>query len=313
MKGVRKDTVSRRAGWLGIAVLTLALGSGCPPPQKPPPVPTPQPSRSLEEIVSTIEHNAALLDQALWSGSIHVVARFRDEDDREHVYNLDGNLLYRQPRDLRVDLRPGLGNQVMQIGSNENDYWVWVEPELETMWWGRHRHVGKGCARKIVVRPDRIVSALGVGGLPGVEEGLIGPARKFGRNRDILYYLRRLPGGEYKIDREYWIDRVPPYQIRVVIFRDGMGKVSMSALLDNYQPAWEGGPMVARDVSIIWPEDGGKFTLSMDGVRGVPSDGVRAGSFDRPSPERLPRRLRHNVVQVDADCDAAEAALSGGE
>lgn len=292
----------RGAALSALSGCLMCCSLGCPPSDVEVTIPPPPP-RELSNIVDVIARNAALLDRALWSPAIQVTARFTDRDGKEHVFNLDGNLLYQPPRNLRMDLRPGLGDKVMEIGSNPQDYWVWVEPELRGMWWGRHRHLGKACAEKIIVRPDQLLSALGVGGLPTRSEGLLGPARKFGKQFDILYYVKRRPDGSFLLDREYWVDRLPPFQIRVVILRDALGRTAMSAFLEDYRPAWQDGPVVAHESSIFWPQDDGKFTMSMRGVRGVADADVRPGSFDRPTADRLPAAVRANVVQVDADCE----------
>lgn len=305
-------TVRSRISSLRGAVLSALTGClmccslGCPPSGSQPGVGDtvpPPPPRELSDIVDAIDRNAALLDRALWSPAIQVTARFTDQDGKEHVFNFDGTLLYQPPRNLRMDLRPGLGGTVMQIGSNQQDYWVWIEPELRRMWWGRHRHLGKPCAEKIIVRPDQLLCALGVGGLPTESEVLLGPARKFGKKYDILYYMKRGADGGFLLDREYWVDRLPPFQIRVVILRDRFGQTAMSAFLEDYQPAWEGGPVVAHSLSIFWPQDDGKFTMSMRGARGIPDTKVKHRSFDRPTADRLPADVRANVVQVDAECD----------
>lgn len=323
----------------------LLGGLGCPPG---PPVQVESPApplRSLNEIVSAVEDNAARLDRALWSQSVSVTARFKDDHGKEHVYNLDSNFLFQRPQRLRMDLRPGLGDQVMQIGSNDDDFWIWIEPELRTMRWGRHRHVGKPCAGTVEVRPDQLAASLGLSGLPGPERGLLGPVRKFGRQYDILQYLREttdevaeddafdgqdlateafarrlldlepglddvscspLPGRSYILDREYWIDRFPPHQIRVTLFRDGVGRISMSAFLDDYRPAWEGGPQVPHAISIIWPKDDGKFTMSIAQLKGMPAAKVGPKAFARPRPEDLPPKIE-TIIQVDETCDEAEA------
>jgi hypothetical protein len=321
-----------------LAVLSLAaclLCTGCPPPPKVQPAPPELPPRSLDDIVVTIEANAAKLNQALWSNSVAVTARFTDQRGKEHVYNLDSNFLFRPPQCLRMDLRPSMGDQVMQIGSNDADYWAWIEPELHTMWWGRYVHVGKPCATTIAVRPNQLVAALGLGGLPSPSEHLIGPIRKYGRTFDILYYLREEPSAispqlsaeenapptgpaqhstlttqdsalstqdSFLIDREYWVERVPPYLVRVVEFRDRLGRVTTSAFLDDYRAAWEGGPLVPHAVSIIWHQDNGKFTMTIGRAQGLPLEKAPPEKFRRPTRDDLPAGVTE-IVQVDADCD----------
>ncbi len=295
-----------RAIVAGGVAITLSGMFGCPPQdggvvqEGPPP-----PPRELEEIVGSIEANAALLDRALWSNSVAVTARLKDSAGREHVYNLDGNFLFEGPRSLRMDLRPGVGDQVMQIGSNEGSYWLWIEPEMGTMWWGKYEHVGRQCSEIISVRPDQLVAALGMGGLPKTDQGLIGPALRSGKTLDMLLYLRERPAGGYALNREYWVERRPPYMVKVVLFRDALGRVSMSAYLDWYQAAWEGGPLVAHEVSIIWPIEGGKLTMSIGRMRGMDAGKVSTRAFERPTEDALPGGIER-VIQVDEDCDSME-------
>ncbi len=164
---------------------SLAGVGACIEPKPAPDAESPPPRRTAE-IIETIAANNLRLDRALWSAGVAVTARFRDSHDQEHVYNLDSNFLFARPANLRMDLRPGLGDRVMQIGSNVDDYWVWIEPELGMMRWGRHRHVGKPCAEHLAIRPDQVAAALGVGDLRSPAAGVIGPARIYGEAYDTL-------------------------------------------------------------------------------------------------------------------------------
>ena len=307
---------TRRFAALFLWTGTLLGGTGCPPSPREPVVedrPTPPPPRELREIIAAIEANTARLDRALWSNNVLVTARFEDEEGKDHVYNLDSNLFFQRPRNFRMDLRPGLGDQVMQIGSNERDYWVWIEADLNRMAWGRHEYVGRPCVKRIIVRPDELIAALGVGGLPDSSTGLHGPIRRYGKKYDILRYDRRQPEGEWLLDRDYWIERVSPYQIRLIRVFDGFGRVTMSAFLEDFRAAWDEGPSVAHAINVIWPERG-KFTMRIGSLRGIAHEEVKSGSFDRPPLDRLPPNVRANVLQVDSDCDEAPATGEpGGE
>ncbi len=291
-----------RIDYLTAAVL-LWITVGCIPPDGgrvrtagPPPAP-----RERSEIVSTIQANAALIDRPLWAGSVTVSAHVRDDQGKSHDYNLEGSLLFAKPRNFRMDLRPGLGEQVMGLGSNNDEYWIWIEPEVHAMRWGRHRFADRPCAQRAGIRVDQLVGALGLGGLPDTSDGLIGAVRRSGQKFDILEYLRLTDNGDMEIDREYWVDRAPPFQIRVVNFRDSMGRITMSAFLDDYQPAWDNGPMVPSAVSMIWPLDDGKFTMRIARIKGMDSEKLAPNAFARPAREKLPKGVTE-IIQVDADC-----------
>jgi hypothetical protein len=299
----------RRAAVFACGTACLLSGLGCPSPPPFKPEMPPAPPRELHDIVDVIEQNNARLDRPLWSQGVAVSARFRDDKGAQHSYNLEGSFLFREPRSLRLDLRPGVGDQVMQIGSNDEDYWIWVEPEIRTMRWGRHRHAGKPCAASIAVRPDQLAAALGLRGLPEREQGLIGPVRKFGKSCDILYYVRRQPDHEYALEQEYWVERTPPYMIRIVRYRDAFGRDAMNAFLDDYRPAWDGGPLIAHKISIFWPKDDGQLTLSIGAAKGMEAGKVSPKAFLRPQRSDLPRGI-DRIIQVDADCDALEALES---
>lgn len=301
MKTPKTEFRHSRVAIASVFVLCCVFVPGCPPPGGTvrPDLP-PRPPRTNGEIIQTIEANNRKLDRALWSNSVSVRAHFEDSDGTEHPYNLEGSFLFDRPRRLLIDLRPGLGDKAMQIGSNDEDFWFWIEPKIGIMRWGRHRNVGKPGVDRAGIRPDHLVSALGFGDLHMLERGLIGPDRVWGKLYDKLRYMRETPDGGFVADREYHVDREPPFLIRVVIFRDGFGRRVMSAFLDDYRPAWEDGPMVAHQINIDWPLEKAAFTMWLARVRGV--ENIEAEAFARPTDNELPSGIT-DIVQIDASCN----------
>jgi len=292
-----------RFAFVCVALLTL---TGCPPggPNNNtgvPPVP-PDP-RAVNEILESINANAALLNQPIWSNSVSVTADFVDSRGKSHSYNLDGSLLYRKPRELRVDLRPSVGDPVMQIGSNNETFWMWVEPEMQMMRWGKHEHVGKPCSGRMSIRPDQLVAALGLSRLEPDQDGLIGPAIIAGKEYDRLQYLRKYDNKTYIAEREYWVDRSPPFMVRYVTFRDAQGKQTMIAGLGDYKRVWEEGPLVPHQMVFEWPQERGRLRLTIRKI-GAPTGAVNPRAFVMPDERRLPRGIT-DVEQVDAECDGA--------
>ena len=297
-RSIRRGAARARVPRFLIFFLLIPM-TGCPPRERPTfEEGPPKVLRSTDEIIETIEANAAKLDQALWSSSVSATGRYLDGEGGEHSFNFDGTLLFRRPRGFRMDLRPGLGEQVMQIGSNDETFWVWIEPEMRAMHWGHHRNAGLPCCEKMPVRPDQLVSALAVGGLPDESEGLYGPIRDARTTYDVLTYHRAAPFHDH---RRYYIDREPPYLVRLVVFRDELGRDVTSAFLADYRTAWEGGPMLPHEVSVIWAQDGAKFTMSVGGYVPKKENEVSPRAFVMPDRTTLPAGIER-VIQVDADC-----------
>lgn len=297
----------QRAATAGIALMLLAM-TGCPPPPdgpiidntKSPDAPQPRP---LEEIMESIHANGALLNRPLWSSSVHVTADFPDSRGKPHKYNLDGTLLYRKPRELRVDLRPAIGDPVMQIGSNAETFWMWVEPELQMMRWGKHEHAGKPCSGRMSIRPDQLVASLGLQRLTTDDPTLKGPALTAGRDYDKLIYMREYVPNKFNVEREIYVERSPPFMIRVMRFIDTQGRETMRAALSDYKQVWPSGPLVPHRMVFDWPQEGGRLSLEVSKI-GLPTGAVNPRAFVMPDERRLPRGVT-DVQQVDAECDGA--------
>lgn len=184
------------------------------------------------------------------------------------------------------------------------------------MWWGRYEHANKPCAQRVLVRPDELVAALGIG-LPKTEgTDLIGPIRRSGKKFDILQYVRLTSDGLPEPVQEYWISRKAPYLVELVAFFDQYGRKAMTASLTDYQPAYEDGPLLAHKVSVFWPIEGSKLSLAVRRYRGIDSTKLKESAFARPieSPP-LPSSVSQNIFRIDADCDSFDSGWNdfGGE
>ncbi len=284
-----------------IAASGCLLLCGCPPQSPDVPVRSGEVERSLTAIVSTINANNSQIDRPLYASAVQVSAQFVDDRGKAHSYSLEGGLLVRSPSDFRLDLRHPLSEPIMQVAANSDEFWLWIRPETSTYWWGRFANVGKPCMDAMPLRPDELADVLGMRPLPNGRDGSIGPARIFGDKYDRLIYLRR-SNDAFSVEREYWVERTSPFLVRLILFRDAMGRRSMNALLDDYRAAWSGGPLVAHKISVYWPQhDGrpeqGRLLLTID--RWTEPGRISSRAFVRPvsAPEGISR-----TVQVDAEC-----------
>lgn len=260
------------------------------------------PPRSQREIIEQIQSNAAKLDAALWSSSVTATARLIDDRKQSHVFNVEGNLLHVPPRGFRMDLRHGIGPTVIGLGSNDDTFWIWIEPELHVMRWGHHRNAGRPCCASMPVRPDQLVSALALGGLPGAEPGFSGPILRAGRIYDILTYTVASTGEI----REYYVERSPPHLVRLVRFRDASRRDVLSVYLEEFRPAWPDGPLLPHAASVFWPLDDARFVLRIGGYQPRSLAQVSPRAFVMPDRETLPDGIRA-IIQIDADCEPLKA------
>lgn len=275
----------------------ICLLTACIEPPAPPP-----PARAFADVCAVIEQNAARLDRPICAPRITAKARFKDDRGRRQSENLEGTLVFSRPRNLRVDLKPGLGEKVVEIGSNDNDYWVWIEPNFAAMYWGSHRNAGKPCVGKMPVRPDQILAALGLCGLPHDAE-LLGPVFRQEEHADVLAYIRREESGAYRYDREYHVSRRPPFLFDTIQLYDAEGRRAVSALLDDYRPAWKDGPLVPHRIDIRWPGEDAEFRVEARSFEAANRTSPRA--FERPGRAyRLPASIRE-IIQVDRDCETS--------
>lgn len=237
---------------VAVGCFVLLGASGCLLPKPAPIAAPPPPLRSVEEQVARVDANVAGIVRTLSGGGISVSARIH-EGGKEHRYDLDGKIRFLPPRHLYFDLSHLGAPSAVHIGSNEELFWVWVKPEQNRLWWGRWSDLNPEDVSRMPLSPDAILSAMGLSSLPGAESPLRGPQVQVEGDQ---YYKLLYCAGEQElpwIQREYWLDRYPPFLPRVVIFRQRDGQVQMRASLDDYQTVEDSGVYVAREIQMMWP------------------------------------------------------------
>ncbi len=93
----------------------------------------------------------------VWSrADLTLVAPF--EPDRPAKHDLAGHLFLAKPDRLFVHGQV-LGQEVFQIGLGPEHYWLWIRPQVNTVWRGRRGGAGEG---DLVVSPAALMETLGV-------------------------------------------------------------------------------------------------------------------------------------------------------
>ncbi len=264
--------------------------TGCPPPPEPPPEPRP-----LARILDGVQANRVGAAGILYAPLVLVSASLRDDDGTRHVLDLRGRLVMRGPRDIFLRLDHPLESDQIWLGSNAKEYWVAIRRGFQTMWIGRHDHVGKPCVESLPIDPPRIADALGMQPLPRLGE--LGPYRICEADRDRLIYGRKDAAGRVRVDRQYFIDRRPPFLVRGIEYLDDFGRVDLRVTLDRHQSISPDDARFARRIELSWPTRESWMRIDIVGLER--RDRVHPRTFERPEPPDGITDLR----RIDQACD----------
>jgi hypothetical protein len=270
---MRRVLADGRRAALALA-LFLVLIAGCPP-RGGPALPAAPPLLPVQRAVAIVDDNLAGITQTLSGGGIDVRAVFHDEGTIRRSSFL-GTLRFLPPRFLYLELNLVAEPAAIVLGSNEEIFWVAVKLGRNELWWGRWADVEPERTCRVPLAPDMILAAMGLAPLPGPRDGLTGPVPQAddGQYYKLLYMVSS--GGALWIQREYWLDRFPPYLPRAVLFRLPDGRVQMRSTLDRYERVAGSGVYVARQIQVLWPQTDDSLWMRMGRLRFNPD--IKANS-----------------------------------
>jgi hypothetical protein len=247
----------------GIPVLTaiLVFVAGCPLPPAVPP-------SSRREAIERVNSNLGRIEQPLqYTGWVSF--KFRDERDRMHAFDLnEARLTYAPPQSLLFDVRSSLAGTVAQFGSNDQQYWLWVDvPDFRKLWRGTWQHVSSDEERKLPIPPNELFDALMLRPLPESLEGGQLPLLRIEGENYWLLFVRLGAGGQPIGYREIRLDPRPPYQPLEVLDHLPDGALLMDAQLGDYQRVGTDGPFTARRYVVRWPQHAAEMRLDITGAK----------------------------------------------
>lgn len=263
------------------------------------------PTQPMVEVVAAINRNN-LAVPTLWA-SHGYKATVVDDNKRTHTFTGSGVLLYRHPREMQLVGNKEFVGTIFEVGSTNDRFWLKLVPEIETMWWGHYRHVGKPCAEPIPIRPDLVAEVLGVAVMDTDFTKPPAPVMRYNHERDAYMFVWVTPlPDRWAALKEIWYDRKTKLPTLVMLY-DPNGRVVMRAELNNHRPVevndlprdrW---PLVASEFLMYFPETGTRMELDLREMmldkRGVPA---RRG-INFPNLARTASQLR--VVQIDEGCE----------
>ena len=265
------------------------------------------PTESMDDVVAAVNANNAKLP-TLWASIRDVRVEFTDDNGKPQKEKLDGGvMLYRQqPRSVRLNGDKLVVGNVMELGSNEQNYWLAIKEGPDTAWWGRHEHVGSECSRPIPINPAMLTEVLGVTMFNPNFAQAPAPVMRFNYDKNAYTFIWVVPAGDrFLATREVWYDRKTKLPTLVVLY-DASGRVSLRAYLMRHEPVeienvprdqW---PSVATEYDLFFPETRARLLLRLDRLK-LTNKGAPSNATFNFSPD--PRRLGvSKVIQLDEAC-----------
>ena len=245
-----------RAALIGVAICATVLLAGCPPQA---PSQTLPPPMSFDQVVGKVNENN---DHLLWlKGSISDWGGELVEPDGTRtslgLLGLRGHIWYAQPNHLFIDVIKG-EQTVMELGSNERFYWLWVQPPGRhgKCWVGSYERWNASAGKGLIpIHPQQLAQLLGIDAIPAdsyMQARPVWPILRVSDPADRSYVVEFMTTGDGRmiLQRELWLDRDTNRPRRVRLF-DGGGQVVFDSTPSDWQPVTSGSKaLVPRSVDI---------------------------------------------------------------
>jgi len=198
----------------------------------------------------------------------------------------DGKLAFEKPRRFRLVANTAFSRGA-DIGSNDREFWAYIQDGQRPVLIHATYEEYERSLHKLPIHPHWVIEALGVTEIPEDEEPVVLPGK---RNTIELVHPTTTPQGEPAtkvtvVDRQTgWI---------VAKHLEVNGKRIASAYLSRHEQDPVFGAVVARVITVQWPETGLEVTLKLKEVTVNPT-------FDQAWAQRL-WRMPREVLAAGAE------------
>jgi hypothetical protein len=174
-----------------LAMAATLGASGCrawsPGPVSLAPRPIAETTFDVDKFVDQHNRNAALVQSLEAKPTIGV---------RSKLFHgsADGRLALERPRNFKLELS-SMGAVKADIGSNDDEFWFWVDNEDRKVYWCNHEQIDSS-KLAVIYQPDRIVEALGLKPITPEEAAGIKVHEGDLRGTTALVFPARKSGGE---------------------------------------------------------------------------------------------------------------------
>ncbi|HUU85306.1 MAG TPA: hypothetical protein VM243_17540 [Phycisphaerae bacterium] len=278
---------------LCLGILLLVGVTGCPPRPRVPLDPIPM-DRAIGRVNANTSRIKTCLKAEGWaSGYFYTNRGRRYPFDLPHT-----SLQVIAPRHLYLSAKSGLLTEEMMLGSNDQKYWLHVRQDDDTYRFGTHAALEDQPVSSIPLRPDQLIEALGLNGLPQDTVGPDGPVQRIVDEYQQLVWLAYADDDQGWIEKEYWLERYEPRMIRRILFRDAMGRVVMRSQLDEYKAMGGDGPLLPHRVRVEWPQADGTLNFRINRWKPMPERKPDHPAFVAPHDRGM---TYTNEIDLDTD------------
>lgn len=212
---------------------------------------------TMEQAIDIVEANRRAVSGGL-KASGSASGRFVDPEGRTRRFDLEAKLQIVPPSHMRFVLQHALGGDELEVGMNTEKWWLLVRRPSEHYYEGPLGSAPAEIAETVPLRAEQLIEALGLNKLSAGNS-----AQRVADDFQQLIYFNADATGRPAIEKEYWLDRVEPFLIRKVVFRDGQGQVTLSSVLNAYRSIDSSGPMLPHEIHLAWPAKNAELTVSI--------------------------------------------------
>ena len=156
---------------------------------------------TLEDVIRAVNGNSARIERLESDGATLDIPSYPA---------IEANYAVERPRRFRLRAEAGVMGTVLDLGSNDDVYWMWARHSDEPgVFWGRHDEFYRSAAKQMLpIPPDWLIEAVGIVQLDptGHHEG---PYRNADGHLEVRSYIQTAGGGVTKLtvvdDTRGWV------------------------------------------------------------------------------------------------------------
>jgi hypothetical protein len=217
---------------------------------------------SKEAVVAYLNENAGLL-QTIRSDELDITVY-----DGIVPFSLRGKMMTQKPRGFRMS-GDALGNRVVDLGSNDNEFWWWIsKANPPDQFFCNYKDLSEGRVQFVPFpfQPEWIMETLGL--------GPYGPAEKYQYEvaADTLRLIEKTTSAQGKAVRKVIVmsrrrekaDLGHPQVTQFLLVDDATGQEICSAHISQVQVNAANGAVVPRKLELRWPAMKVRLAMKLD-------------------------------------------------